>query len=123
MLSLADDDPEIATWWGSRVECISAVARRIREGILAGEPVDTARSYLDALSEGWFEVDAGSRLRTQAERLLLIHPLRAADALQLAAALVWSQGEPTGSVFVCLDDRLRSAARSEGFEVLPAPGV
>lgn len=46
-----------------------------------------------------------------------LHPLRAADALQLAAALVLSDFEPRTLPFVTLDDRLASAARREGFEV------
>jgi hypothetical protein len=45
--------------------------------------------------------------------------LRAADALQLAAALVWCQGDPLQHGFVCLDQRLREAARREGFTALP----
>jgi len=47
------------------------------------------------------------------------HPVRAGDALQLAAALAWSDEPPQGSGFVCLDDRLRTAAQAEGFAVLP----
>jgi hypothetical protein len=51
--------------------------------------------------------------------VLAAHPLRAADALQLAAALVWTGEAAAGEAFVCLDERLRDAARREGFEVLP----
>ncbi len=58
-------------------------------------------------------------LRERAGRLVASHPLRAADALQLAAALVWCDEAPQGTAFVCLDDRLREAARREGFAVLP----
>lgn len=61
-------------------------------------------------------------LATIALRLLASHPLRAADALQLAAALVWARGQPGGHEIVCLDDRLASAALLEGFTVLPSPG-
>lgn len=43
----------------------------------------------------------------------------AADALQLAAALDWCDGNTCGESFVCLDDRLRGAAALEGFRVLP----
>ena len=50
---------------------------------------------------------------------LLLHPLRAADAMQLAAAIVWANGQATGHEFVCLDHRLREAAQREGFTVLP----
>ena len=61
------------------------------------------------------------RLRDRAGRLVAAHPLRAADALQLAAALMWCDDTPsTVTPFVCLDERLRNAARREGFSILPA---
>ena len=47
------------------------------------------------------------------------HPLKAADSLQIAAALRWCEGETDGTAFVCLDERLRIAALDEGFDVLP----
>ena len=53
------------------------------------------------------------------ERLRGVHPLRAAAAFQLAAALLWSQGETRGHYFVSFDQRLREAAGKEGFSVLP----
>ena len=59
-------------------------------------------------------------LRERAGRLLRRHPLRAADALQLAAALAWTEHAPGGERFVCLDDRLRVAATREGFAISPA---
>ena len=59
------------------------------------------------------------KLRETAGRLLGVHPLRAADALQLAAALVWCEGQTSEETFVCLDQRLRDAARREGFRLLP----
>ncbi|TCJ16468.1 hypothetical protein E0L93_10140 [Rubrobacter taiwanensis] len=55
-----------------------------------------------------------NRLRSLAERLLAVHPLCAADALQLAAALRWCENNPAGREFVCLDDRLREAATKGG---------
>jgi len=58
-------------------------------------------------------------VRARAARLLSLHPLRAADALQLAAALVWCRERTAEAPFVCLDDRLRLAAAREGFRVLP----
>ena len=61
-------------------------------------------------------------LRARAERLIGAHPLRAADALQLAAALAWCEEQPWNEAFVCLDKRLRAAARQEGFSVLPEEG-
>jgi len=58
-------------------------------------------------------------IRSRADRLVGIHPLRAADALQLAALLAASEERPVELPFVTLDDRLADAARKEGFPVLP----
>lgn len=52
-------------------------------------------------------------------RLLRIHELRAADALQLAAALVLAVFDPKTLPFVTLDACLATAAEREGFAVLP----
>jgi hypothetical protein len=56
--------------------------------------------------------------RDEAMRLLRVHPLRSADALQLAAALAGADGEPSAREFVCLDARLADAAAREGLRVL-----
>ena len=45
-----------------------------------------AQAVAKELSSGWHEVVPSSRVRSAAERLLRVHPLRAADSLQLAAA-------------------------------------
>jgi len=52
-----------------------------------------------------------------ARRLLRVHPLRAADSFQLAAAFLAAEGRPSTLEFVCLDDRLVIAAQREGFLV------
>jgi predicted nucleic acid-binding protein len=67
----------------------------------------------------WTEIQPGEVLRERALRLLASHNLRAADALQLAAALVWAEERPAGRRFICLDAHLREAARLDGFTVLP----
>jgi predicted nucleic acid-binding protein len=59
------------------------------------------------------------RVRVLAERLMSAHPLKAADALQLAAAFRWAAEQPGGYEFVSLDGTLRTAAAVEGFTVLP----
>ena len=46
-------------------------------------------------------------------------PLRAGDALQLSAALTWTEDAPRGETFVCLDARLRDAASRQGFAIRP----
>jgi hypothetical protein len=71
------------------------------------------------LSDRWEEVGAVELVRSRALRLLGTHPIRAGDALQLAAALIACEERPESIPFVCVDDRLRDAARREGFSVLP----
>ena len=116
---VAARDSEMALWWGARVECRSAVARRARDG---GFPVDEAlRASADLeliVAEG-SETPPSETLRKLACELVDRHPLRAADALQLAAAVTARAGSARPMEFVCLDQRLRQAAEREGFAVLP----
>ena len=113
----AADDPGMTVWWASRVECASALNRLRRDGALDEQGLDRALSRLDALAERWYEVLPVPEVRARALRLLRVHPLRAADALQLAAALVATGEDPSVLPFLTSDDRLRDAARKEGFAV------
>lgn len=115
--SLAKEDTEMIVWWASSVECASAIARMHREGRLNAAGERSARRLLAELSASWFEIQAATSLRDQAMRLLRLHPLGAADALQLAAAIEWSGTSASGN-FVTYDDRLREAAEREGFTTL-----
>jgi len=112
-------DRSPAFWWGSPVECLSALHRRRREDALSADALAEALSRLAHLVEDVDVVAPTSHVRERAGRSLATHAIRAADALQLAAALVWSDDSPAGEPFVCLDERLREAARREGFAVLP----
>jgi predicted nucleic acid-binding protein len=105
-------------WWGSLVEVHSAIARLHRLGKLSDGEKQKALSHLDLLNRGWREVLPGDHLRELAVRLLAAHDLRAADGLQLAAALTWCQERPAKRDFVCSDDRLSKAASAVGFSVL-----
>jgi predicted nucleic acid-binding protein len=116
---LLEQDAGMVVWWATHVECVSAISRRTREGTLSTRGGASVRKLLNDLSESWTEVRPTARLRTLAEQSLITHPLRAADALQLAAALIWCGELPQGRPFVCLDDRLRNAASRFGFTLLP----
>lgn len=111
-------DAEMTVWWGTAVECTSALARREREGTLTTEMANTAYSRLRELSVTWAEMLPSNPIRITAQRLLRTHPLRAADSLQLAAAIVAAEGEPPSLQLVTLDHQLADAARREGFQVL-----
>jgi predicted nucleic acid-binding protein len=116
---LIKSDEDIVVWWATRVECLSALSRRRREGALDNNSELKAKTILSALSEEWSEVQPSEPVRQRAERLLAVHPLRAADAFQLAAALLWAQETPQGLEIICLDQNLREAGHKEGFTLLP----
>jgi predicted nucleic acid-binding protein len=118
LLALLERDPVMLVWWGTAVECVSAIARREREGAIAFADVTAAFERLRALTGEWQEVVPSDPVRTAAQRLLRVHPLRAADSLQLAAAIVAAEGDPATLEFVGLDDRLNDAAAREGFRVV-----
>jgi hypothetical protein len=116
---VVDADPVLVVWWATRTECVSALSRLRREGVLRAADEREARGALDVLATAWSEILPSEPLRRRAERLLAVHALRAADAFQLAAALLWSRGGTSDRAVVSLDDRLREAAAREGFRVLP----
>lgn len=116
--ALVRDDPAMVTWWSTPVECRSALARLERDGRLNRRSTGQAERVLDAGTRQWIEIPPTAAVREQAFRMLRVHPLRAADALQLAAALVASEFEPRSLPFVTLDNRLAEAAAREGFELL-----
>ena len=112
-------DHDIAAWWGSEVECASAIGRLERDGALDSTGAVQALARLDRLSAAWREILPGTEVKLTARRFLRVHPLRAADALQLAAAFLAAEGRPSTLEFVCLDERLGDAARREGFVLKP----
>jgi uncharacterized protein len=116
--ALAKSDEDIIVWWGTMVECLSALSSRRREGSISADAERRARNALKALASAWSEVQPTEIVRQRSERLLMVHPLRAADSLQLAAALVWSEDKPQGLEFISLDKNLSEAAFKEGFTVI-----
>ncbi|MEO8076446.1 MAG: hypothetical protein ABI818_08980 [Acidobacteriota bacterium] len=86
-----------------------------RNGTLVEPAVTQAFERLKQLTRGWHEVDPGDAVREASVRFLRVHPLRAAAALQLAAAFVAAERRPVSLELVTLDDRLGAAARKEGF--------
>jgi predicted nucleic acid-binding protein len=108
----------MAVWWSTPVEIRGAFARLVRMGQLTPNGLVQAQVTLEGLRSVWREVDPSEQLREQAERLVDRFPLKAVDAQQLAAALVWCIGRPRGRVFVSGDSQLLDAARQLGFQVV-----
>lgn len=105
-------------WWTTAVEAVSSLARLRRNGQLTTQEMNQALARLDHMRARWHEIQPAEQVRTQAERLLKIHQLRAGDALQLAAALLWCNYQPRNRPFVCGDEVLFNAAAAEGFLIL-----
>ena len=116
--AILERDPDMLVWWGTATEAQSAIARLERDGDLDTGDASTARRTLSTYQEFWSEVTPGDEVRDHAARLLLRHPLRAADALRLGAAMTWARARPDGHLFLTLDTRLADAARREGFALV-----
>ena len=114
---LLRSDRRALVWYLSPVEVRSALARRTRDGTLTREAAEVARRRAGGLFQAFSQVLGLESVRAHAIRLLDLHPLTAADSLQLAAALVAAREHPQDLPFVTLDRRLAEAARKEGFSV------
>lgn len=112
-------DSEVVLWWGTPIECVSALVRVEREGQVSRPALQHAWATFGDLMASALEIQPVEEVRLTAKRLLSKHPLRAADSFQLAAALSWRESHPDGASFVTLDRRLRMAASLESFRVLP----
>jgi predicted nucleic acid-binding protein len=119
-LLAADEEPVI--WWATPLECQSALRRRHREEPWPAERLAAATERLRLLVQHADTVAPTDDVRRRAGRLLAVHALRGADALQLAAALIWCEEQPHGEGFVTFDARLADAAAAEGFVIHPVAG-
>lgn len=118
IVELLAEDTGVAVWWATPVECASALARLERDGDLTAAAARRAFDRLDRLAAAWFHVEPADEIREVARRLLRVHPLRAADALQLAAAFVAAERRPPTLTVVTLDERVASAGSKEGFPIV-----
>ena len=111
-------DPDILAWWGSAVECAPPCTRLQCEGRLDSKGAEQAFQRLKLIADAWHEVEPSEIVRENAVRFVRVHSLRAADAMQLAAAFVASERRPPSLAVVTLDDRLAEAMRKEGFALI-----
>lgn len=116
---ILEQDYGMVVWWGTEVECVGALSAKFSNDEFDNTQVQQAIERLADLIDSWTEVQPTDRVRIRAERLLFNHSLRSADAMQLASALFWCEDDPRTAEFVSQDKRLRTAARREGFTVLP----
>ncbi len=108
----------IVVWWAAPVEIRSAIARLVRMGLLPPAENRQARERADGLRESWREIEPHEEVRRVAESLLDRFALRAADSLQLAAALNWCRQRPRHHGFISGDKQLLAAAGVLGFQAI-----
>lgn len=113
-----EEDDGVVTWSWSSVEVASAVERRFRRQEMSRQQRRQCLDRFARLAREWDEVVDLFAARSRAIALLARHPLRAADAAQLGAALLVAEDDPASLDFVCLDERLATAAEREGLRVL-----
>jgi len=116
--SIFSSDSFMSVWWGTPIECASALNRLEREGKIDSKGMVPAKARLSGLAAIWNEIQASEALRESAERIVYAYNLRAGDALQLAAAVAASGDRPAALEMVCFDHRLVAAAQKLGFRVL-----
>lgn len=115
VVSLYKSYPAVV-WWATPVEIASALARLVRIREINSSDYAKARQVAAVLADEWLVVQPSDSLRARATQLVDRYDLRAADSLQLAAALDWCEDAPQGQIFLAADQRLREAAVLSGFD-------
>lgn len=110
-------DPVV--WWSTPVEIASALARLVRMNQLETRDWAKAVQLATSLASWWSEIQPSDALRASSMQLVDRYDLRAADSLQLAAALEWCEHTPRGRIFLTTDQKLREAALLSGFDAKP----
>jgi hypothetical protein len=98
-------------------EIHATFARRRREELLLATEVKQIRLAFAADWEELTQVPVGSAVLQLVPRLCERHPLRRADTVHLASALLL-RGEGLEVTFACSDHRLLEAAATEGLVTL-----
>jgi len=106
----------------TEVEVSSAIVRRAREGAFTMEERDRMLAALQHDVPALAMVELTPEITADARTLLVRHPLRTGDAVQLASGLYLQRQLARPVPFVAYDRRLVLAARAEGLVVIGARG-
>jgi hypothetical protein len=118
-ISAFQTDKEIMVWTMSKVEVFSALCRSFRENTLTEGTFELAKKRMTDLFDIAFKIASMSKVKERALRLLQVHTLKASDALQLASVLVATQEVTSKLPIMCFDEKLKQAAKLEGFAINP----
>ena len=107
--------PQKIVWWETSVEICSALARLERENAISLQKRLNAEKRLRILENIWLEIQPNTRIKELARTFPAQYKMKAADSLQLAAALAWCKEFPKGKDFVSGDEKLIKVAATVGF--------
>lgn len=107
----------LVAWWATPLEVRGALTRVLRDGTISSAAFRAAWERVSGLLLSCAMIEPTGKVKALALAQLDRFPLKASDALQLAAALIWCRQRPRGRVFVCNDRQLLDAAKVAGFEV------
>ena len=107
----------VATSRLSEIEIMSAVERRVREGVLSRDDRSAIAAALGRDLASMIVVELTADIVTLAKDLLGRHALRSSDAIQLATAVYLAGQLGRRPPFVVFDARLSAAAAAEGLSV------
>ena len=103
----------------TEVECLRALDRRLRQGLLDAGDLADRRGLVLRLLERMDRVDVSpAALRRAADPFPT--PLGTLDAIHLATAILWRDGRTEAPVLVTHDGQLATAARATGFSTAGA---
>jgi hypothetical protein len=98
----------------TEVELVSAFARRHREGSISAEMLQSLLATCAEELGSVVVLEMNQAVVGLARSLLLRHPLRAGDAIQLSSCLVLQEQLQQPVQFLAFDQRLSDAAVREG---------
>ena len=110
---------QIVTSFVAYAETMASMYRKKRESDLADTLICKIADSFHHDWESFIRVEVNDKLNGYIDRVVEKYPLRGFDAIHLASAIVIHERLSEDFVFACFDDRLASAAQSEGLETFP----
>ena len=105
---------EIATSSVAYAEALASFHRKSREAALDAEILGTISNNFRSDWQTLIRIQVTDELNTYIDRALSAHALRGFDAIHLASAMVLYEKLRESLLFICFDQRLTQAAKSEG---------
>ena len=101
-------------------ETMAAFYRKKREVNINENLFETVIQSFHNDWESFIHTEVNDDLNEMIDKMVAFYPLRGFDAIHLASALIVDETIKKDFLFVCFDQRLSTAAQSEGLKTFPA---